>query len=355
MGKGIFRKFRLIYFLDTAFLVSEKGERPIFRIDFKRLVLLSALLGAIILLLRGCFYAKQKPAATHGSGQNDASIQRVVKVYYDDEKTTLTLPLSDYLAGVVAGEMPVSFHPEALCAQAVAARTYTLHKLAQGGCRTSGCDLCTDSGCCQAFDSVEACRKKWGGNYAQNHAKIAAAVEKTAGEALFYDGTLIEALYHAASGGYTEDSENVFSAARPYLRGVESAVEVGSSHLQDIETFSKKEFVKKVNAAWPKAKLKASRLENQVFIESRYLSGRVERIKLNNVTVSGRELRALFELRSAMFTISFDDKNVIIETKGFGHGVGMSQAGANGMAQAGYDHIEILSHYYTGAEIKQAK
>ena len=321
--------------------------------NYKRLAFISGLIALLILLLRGCVYAqRQGHAPTLLVQENNPEQQRMLRVYYADEKKVLELSQEEYLIGVVAAEMPASFHQQALCAQAVAARTYTLHRLERGGCGTSGCDICSDSGCCQAFDDDDACRKKWRGNYQANRAKITAAVEQTSGQALYYGGELIEALYHAASGGHTEDSENVFSAARPYLRGVESTQEVGSSHMEEEERFTRKDFAAKVNKAWPEAGLKAGKLEEQVEVEQRYESGRVKALRLGGVTVTGRELRSLLELRSAWFTITLTQDQVVVATKGYGHGVGMSQAGANGMAQQGAGYREILQHYYTGAEIR---
>ena len=317
-------------------------------INWKRLFCVAALIVLVILLLRGCIFACSRKNETH-KDRREASLGRTISLYLHETSQRTTLPLEEYLVGVVAAEMPASFHVEALKAQAVAARTYTLSRL-KGGC-TSGCDLCSNSGCCQAYDTDAACKKKWGASYTQNMKKICDAVQETNSEAIYYDGELIEALYHAASGGQTEDSENVFASARPYLRSVESENEVGSSHLADEERFTRKAFVKAINAAWPKAKLKTGSLADQVEITERFESGRVKAIKLGGVTVTGREFRGALELRSAWFTIEFTSGEVIIDTRGYGHGVGMSQAGANGMAQDGATYREILLHYYTNTTI----
>ncbi|MDD3920012.1 MAG: SpoIID/LytB domain-containing protein, partial [Eubacteriales bacterium] len=212
--------------------------------------------------------------------------------------------------------------------------------------------ICSDSGCCQAYDGDEALKKRWGANYAGNMEKLHAAVSATAGEALFYEDALIEALYHAASGGATEDSQHVFSAALPYLISVSSENEVGSSNLQNTETYTRRSFEKAINAAFPNAKIKRAKLEEQVEVLSRYPSGRVESLRLGSKTVTGREFREALELRSAMFTIEIGENDVRIETRGYGHGVGMSQTGANGMAREGADYRAILCHYYTGVEVK---
>lgn len=321
-------------------------------INWKRVFVLAGIAGFLILLLRGCMFACQDKQNVGDKEETQIQVGREVTLYLHETGQRVTLPLEEYLVGVVAAEMPASFHMEALKAQAVAARTYTLTRLNGGGC-TSGCDLCSDSKCCQAYDTDEACRKKWGSSYAANIQTIRAAVIETQGEALYYDGKLIEALYHAASGGMTEDSENVFASARPYLRSVDSKNEVGSSHITDEERLTRKEFVKALNKAWPKAKLSADKLEDQVEITERFESGRVESIRLGGVTATGRELRGALELRSANFTIQFTKNEIIIDTRGYGHGVGMSQAGANGMAQDGATYDEILKHYYTGVEIEK--
>ena len=317
------------------------------RIVWKRVFLIAGLVILLILLLRGCMFAcaPQEEKVRDRPGQ-----QEYVQVYIKETGKTVSMPVETYLERVVAAEMPASFHVEALKAQAVAARTYTFKRIKDGGC-TKGAQVCTDSTCCQAYDSDEDCRKKWGSAYEDNMKKIRTAVEDTYSEVLEYDGALIEALYHAASGGQTEDSENVFAAARPYLRGVESENEVGSSHLRDEERMTRKEFAATVNKQWPKAGLKAASLEDQVDIEERFESGRVETIRLGKVEVTGRELRGALELRSAWFSIEFTGDDVIIDTRGYGHGVGMSQSGANGMAQEGKNYREILKHYYTDVEI----
>lgn len=322
------------------------------RINWKRLFVLAGIAGFLILLMRGCVIACTDKKNQSGGGE-EVRIEagREITLYNKQSKQKEKIGIEEYLTGVVAAEMPASFHMEALKAQAVAARTYTLSRLKNGGC-TSGCDLCTDSTCCQAYNTDEQCRKKWGSNYAANINKVREAVSETTGEALYYNGELIEALYHAASGGKTEDSENVFASARPYLRSVDSENEVGSSHIADEETLTRKEFVKAVNAAWPKAKLSANKLESQVEITERFESGRVKSIRLGGATATGRELRGALELRSAWFYMKFTKSDVIIDTRGYGHGVGMSQSGANGMAQDGSTYKEILKHYYTGTEIK---
>jgi len=286
-----------------------------------------AAVAAIVLLcaVRGCIISRQPNEKPEG--------MLSISLYDMASGKTEEMPLEEYLIGVVGAEMPASFPLEALKAQAVAARTYAVrHMTAFGGSGCSGADICTDSGCCQSYRSPEQLKKKFGGDARQYMDKLRQAVYETEGEYAAYKGEPIEALYHSSAGGRTEDAQNVFSAALPYLVGVDSPGE---------ETAGKYA-----------AKLKKNRLGEQVKVVSRYDSGRVKELKLNKVTVSGRELRRLFDLNSANFTLSIGEK-VTIRTKGYGHGVGMSQYGARAMALEGAGYEEILKHYYTGVEIEK--
>ena len=278
-----------------------------------------AAVAAIVLLcaVRGCIISRQPNEKPEG--------MLSISLYDRASGKTEELPLEEYLIGVVGAEMPASFPLEALKAQAVAARTYAVrHMTAFGGSGCSGADICTDSGCCQSYRSPDAA----------------------------YKGEPIEALYHSSAGGRTEDAQNVFSAALPYLVGVDSPGEETAGKYAAEVRVSLGEFTNRVNKKWPAAKLKKNRLGEQVKVVSRYDSGRVKELKLNKITVSGRELRRLFDLNSANFTLSIGEK-VTIRTKGYGHGVGMSQYGARAMALEGAGYEEILKHYYTGVEIEK--
>ena len=272
------------------------------------------------------------------------NVQIVVHVY-----------MEDYMLGVLPYEMDNSFPLEALKAQAVAARTFTLRRLpACGGtpCGRCGADVCTDSACCQSYRSAEQLASKWGADAAYYSARVEEAVYSTAGEVATYEGALIEALYHSTAGGMTESSENVFASAQPYLVSVESPGEEGSAHYRDSITFPRKSFITKLNAAFPRAELSAKKLEVQVEITARFASGRVKTVRLGKVEVTGRQFRKALDLPSANFTIEFVGEDVRVSTKGYGHGVGMSQYGANAMAKEGSDYRAILQHYYTGISIE---
>jgi len=264
---------------------------------------------------------------------------KTVDVYVETEKRTVTMELEDYIVHVVAGEMPAAYESEALSAQAVAARTYTVHK---GGCARTGADICTSSACCQTYASEEVMRERWGGDYDMYFAKVTDAVSKTEGLILTYDGEPIEALYHASSGGMTESAENVYGNNRPYL------VSVSSPEAESLSKYSlpRAEAAEIISQKYPDAGITAKNIDKELEIISRYESGRAKLVRIGNEEIAGRELRALFALRSTEISIRFTDADVVFETLGYGHGVGMSQDGAQTMAKDGADFKDILLHYY---------
>ncbi len=271
----------------------------------------------------------------------------VVEVYIDGD--TIPMDIEEYIVGVTAAEMPASFEPEALNAQAVAARTYTLHLKHNGGCSAHpGADVCTDSTHCQAYLTDEEMKKAWGDNYDKYLSKIDEAVLSTRGEEIYYDGEEIQVFYHSSSGGMTEDCANVYAESLPYLKSVKSEGEEGYSNYYGKVTVSFGEFVSKMEAYSPDISLTGSAAD--IGEIQRYDSGRVKSIKIGDETFTGREVRQIFGLNSTNFTIKTTD-GITFSTVGFGHGVGMSQTGANEMAKTGSDYIEILEHYFTGVTV----
>jgi stage II sporulation protein D len=260
--------------------------------------------------------------------------------------------LEEYLVGVVAAEMPASFELEALKAQAVAARTYTYYIKNHGGCSShAGADICTNSGCCQAYVALDEMQENWGDKFGTYLDKIETAVEATRGEKIYYDGEEIQAFYHACSGGWTEDCANVYVESLPYLKSVESDGEEGYSHFYGRVSVTPREFVEAMKKFSPSINLSVGDLASGIGEIKRFGSGRVESIKIGNEYFTGREVRGIFKLNSADFDVSVSDE-VIFDTKGFGHGVGMSQDGADAMAKRGSDYLEILTHYYSGVTVK---
>ncbi len=276
--------------------------------------------------------------------------QTTLKVAVDGE--IIEMGLEDYVTGVLAAEMPASFSIEALKAQAVAARTLAVYKIMHGGCsRNPGADICDDSGHCQAYLTEAEQKAKWKTDYGKYSKKLLVAVQETAGKIITYEDKPILVLFHASSAGYTEDVENVYSQVLPYLRSVPSPGESAVTSLLSQEEFDRAWFASTINKAYPKAELKAQQLEKQIVVSSRFPSGRVKVLKLGEVTISGVQFRRLVDIRSANFSITFNRYSVIVTSEGYGHGVGMSQNGAEAMAREGNNYVDILKYYYTGVEI----
>jgi len=274
-----------------------------------------------------------------------------ITVYDVQKQEPVEMELETYLYHVVAAEMPASYHMEALKAQCVAARTYTWYRQMVGGCsRSPGAAICTQSDHCQAFSTLEELEQTWGKDHVMYREKILNAVSQTRGQILTYQGVPIQTLYHAAAGGHTEDVEHVFSQALPYLRGVESDdLSTKYDHRQQI--FTRQEAADALNAAHPAANVQAASLQDQIRILSHFPSGRVHEIRVGEVTLTGVDVRRALDIRSAMFSIDFSKEQMIVTTNGFGHGVGMSQLGANRMAEQGMGYADILTHYYTGVAL----
>lgn len=246
--------------------------------------------------------------------------------------------LEDYLVGVVLAEMPASFEEEALKAQAVVARTYTLRANQRGGKHGDG-SVCTDFACCQAYIDPEVYCSR--GGTGENVEKIRRAVMATAGQVLTYGGELIEATYFSCSGGTTEDAVAVWGNDYPYLQSVDSPGEEHAAHYTDTVTFTPAEFAAAVDPA-------LSGSPKNWFGAVTYTDGGgVDTMVIGGKTYKGTELRQKLGLRSTAFTVSAGE-SITITTRGYGHRVGMSQYGADAMALSGKGYEEILTHYYQG-------
>lgn len=256
------------------------------------------------------------------------------------------MDLETYLTGVVLAEMPAEFEPEALKAQAVAARTYTVKAGVTGGKHGDG-SVCGESSCCQAYITEESYLSR-GGNR-EDLEKIQRAVRQTGGEVLTYDGELIEATYFSCSGGSTEDAAAVWGTDFPYLQSVSSPGEEGAAYYRDTVTFTPAEFQSALGRT----------LEGQPsdwFGLTAYTEGGgVSAMNICGESYSGTRLRSLLGLRSAAFTVEATDTEIRITTKGYGHRVGMSQYGADAMAVTGSSYARILSHYYPGTVLTRLR
>ncbi len=254
----------------------------------------------------------------------------------------LLLPLEEYLVGVLLSEMPMSFEPEALKAQAVAARTFA-GKQMEGG-KHEDFDLCGQSSCCQAWTSQAALRDKLGDGWEGYWKKAEEAVEATAGEMLTYEGQLIDAVYFSCSGGMTEDAVAVWGGDVPYLQAVESPGEEDASKFASTVSVTRAAFQEKL----PEADFAKGWFGDV----KRTDGGGVDTMTIGGVAYKGTELRKRFGLNSTSFQVSLTKETVEFHVQGYGHRVGMSQYGANAMAKAGKDYREILAHYYKGTVLK---
>ena len=275
--------------------------------------------------------------------------QTQIRVALDDG-SVLTLGLDQYLWRVVAAEMPASFEPEALKAQAAAARTYTLSKLGRTVENHPDADVCTDITCCQAYIDPDQAAANWGDSAAAYTAKITAAVSETDGMAILYDGQPIQAVFFSSAAGRTVDAVEVWGNSVPYLTSVDSPEGEEVPNYHSTAAFSLDDFKSKLLGKYPEADLSgdpAGWFQNL----TPNSAGGVETIDVGGVTVSGGTLRTLFDLRSTSFTVTASADGVTFSVTGYGHGVGMSQYGANTLAREGKTYDEILKWYYTGVEV----
>ena len=255
------------------------------------------------------------------------------------------VPFEDYIVGVLAGEMPANFELEALKAQALDSMSYVLKKIEQNNDQEY--DV-VDTVMNQVYLDDAKMREKWSNNYEKNLNKIKTAVKETSGEYLTYDGKVIEAFFFSTSTGKTENSEEVFQQALPYLRSVDSSWDSEISPVfNEISKFSLKDFYERLNLDYNE-NLKIEIIETTS-------TGRIKKIKINNQEFTGNDIYKKFQLRSTYFEISKSGNYVTIQTKGYGHGVGMSQYGAQAMALKGYHYDEIVKYYYQGVEISKMK
>ena len=261
----------------------------------------------------------------------------------DTQNNTITkVPFEDYIVGVLAGEMPIDFELEAFKAQAVAARSYAMRQMASN--KDKDYDV-VNTVMNQVYLTDDYLKSVWKDEYITKINKIKTAVLETYNEYLDYNGTVAEAMFFSTSVGYTENSEEIFTNEVPYLRSVSSTWDEISPVYEVKYSFSLSDFYKKLNLEF----------SDKVTLEilSKTSTGRIKQIKINGVIFQGNGVMNLLNLKSNHFTIVQNNDKVNIVTKGYGHGVGMSQYGAQAMALNGYNYKEILAHYYQGTTIKK--
>ena len=293
----------------------------------------------------------------NGSVSGDAVIPEnlldesvIIKVYDRSSNKVVEMTLHDYVICAVAGEMPATFELEALKAQAVAARTFTVSHLKSSCSGNASAHVCTYYGCCQAFVSVDRMKKNWGAQFEEKLAKITAAVEQTDSLVMLYNDLPITVFYFSTSNGYTDACQDVFVKNLPYYKSVESPGEETASGYYSYVKLSYKEFA---DTLFSKLGITVSdsNIEKSISI-TRTDGGRVKSISFDGKSVKGTQIRTAFGLKSADFHLTFLEDYILIEVYGYGHGVGMSQLGANYMAKQGNTFFEILNHYYIDVDIK---
>lgn len=282
--------------------------------------------------------------------------EETVSVYITSQNKVVEVPLEEYICGVISNEMPATFELEALKAQAVAARTYLASKKIKGCSKANGADIC-DSTHCQVYTSKAVRLELWDENVRdENWKKISDAVEATKGEVLSYQNELVlYPQFFSTSSGKTENSVDLYWADIPYLKSVESTGEEIAPKFESEVPIDISEFISKFEEKYQNFSLNEDNIESSINVLSRSEAGGVKEIQVSGEKIRGQDFRFLYGLNSSNFTYEVDEDNIIFKCKGYGHGVGMSQWGANVMAKEGKSYKEILKHYYTGVEITNLK
>ncbi len=291
------------------------------------------------------------PASTADSvspGERDSA--RTLRVLHGGEITEMDM--GTYLLGVLRAEMPASFEEEALKAQAIAARTYTLYRIRGGGSvNHPDADACDDITCCKAYKTATQAAEDWGGMAVYYEEKLARAVSETDGEIILYDGAPILAVFFSSADGSTQGAGDVWLTDLPYLQKADSPEnEELVPNYYSVAVFSASELKALLLAAQPDCDLSGSPegwIRDIVRNESDYVSS----ITVGGVKLRGNDLRMILSLRSPSFTVSFADGTFTFHVTGYGHGVGMSQYGANTLAKQGFTAEEIVGHYFSGTSI----
>lgn len=320
----------------------------------------------VIIFIIPALCTKQTKSTVANAKQNDKEKKEnqshydytkygTIKLLHKSTGNIEELPIDEYLLGVVSAEMPADYEIEALKAQAVAARTYTIYQIENNKQKHGEAEICDDSTCCQAWISKDDRMQKWDEGKREDYwNKIVTAVDSTAGKIITYNNEPINAFFHSNSGGKTELASNVWVGGRdfPYLQSVETSGEEGYTQYSSEMKITKDELVNKIKSDISNVEINFK--ENDCIKILEYTqSGRVKTVKFGNTEIAGTKVRSLFGLKSTNFDIKIEGDNIIFSVIGYGHGVGMSQTGADSMAKTGSDYEEIIKHFYNGVEIKE--
>lgn len=323
--------------------------------------ILSALILTVIIPCCFCLIAKNSNPASEKTDQdtdNPIAQSNITSIDFVNSYITETgkvekIDFEEYICGVVAAEMPAAFESEALKSQAVAARSYILSKIQSGSSHENGADVCNNPNHCKAYSSKEALLEKWGEDYDKYYGKIEKCVSATKDCVMIYDGKIINAVFHSTSSGQTENAADIWGKDLPYLVSVSSFGDELSPKFASSKTLSLDEFKLSLKNAYPNLEWQ----DGQLLIGDiqRSNAGSILSIAIGNITLSGSEFRNLFSLYSSNIQFDITDTHITMNVSGNGHGVGMSQYGANYLASQGKSFIEILKSYYTGVEVVRLK
>lgn len=304
--------------------------RHLVRFRKKRLTVLLLVMIISILAIIVLFYRHPKHPI----------VEPNITLYRSAIDKTVQMGLEEYIAGTVAAEMPASFGVEALKAQAVCARTYAVRKITEERIYPKGAQLSDDITTCQAYISKDEFQDRNPTTYRELWDKITKAVQETRGEIMLYGGEPIDALYHSTCGGRTESSQAV-GAQIPYLQSVPCDYCQNSRYYQTTQEISAQDIKHQLSVTG----------QIQIKITQRTPSGRVSRLDINGSTFHAETIRRTFKLPSTWWSLQEVNGTLIITSRGYGHGLGLCQFGAGGMAAIGYDHLQILKHYYQGIQL----
>lgn len=308
----------------------------------KQLIVVASIFGFISLLFFFPFLFKQMDHKTEATSEKEEgesfanACELTIQVSGNDEP----IDLEEYVIGVVSAEMPANFHPEALKAQAIAARTYVLKNTEYGK------KAIEPTVAKQVFYDSNTRKEVWAESFDDYEKKVRQAVESTKGEVINYNGELITAMFHSMSNGMTESSKNYSGTDLPYLQSVASTDFQYADNYEVEKSFTINEWNQLLNTNLTLNQLKNVRIK-------RNNTGRVETVIVGKNEWSGRDMRTLLDLRSTDFRIEVKGEKIVVTTEGYGHGVGMSQYGADAMAENGATAHEIIQHYYKNTNIEK--
>jgi stage II sporulation protein D len=276
----------------------------------------------------------------------DEKKEDIIRLYDINQDKIVEINENEYISGVVAAEMPAEFEIEALKAQALCARTYLKSK---NGCdKANNADICNDYSHCQAYKSKDELKDIWKKDYEKNYKKIFDACQSVNDKIIVYNNEPISAVFHSTSSGKTENGIDVWGGDAPYLKSVDSSYDKKSPKFKSSKTISIDEFKEKLSCD-------SDDIYSSIGKTTITEGGGVKSIEIGDKVYSGRDIREMFDLNSTNFTLDIFDSSVVFNVSGYGHGVGMSQYGANFMAKDGNNYVEIIKHYYRGVDITKNK